>query len=237
MERVGNSGTGNRRFGRDRGEMGEQGSISSKDRLSTTISLLSPCVSLERLILHFQQEVYRRANDIVRLALATEYKRGALKRTDMIEKSGCFNSYAFLIHLLDLKEVDKTFKLRRVSRPKAYNSLPFLLSPPHLLSLSVLGKDHARAFPLILQRACKILKRSFGYELVELRARGTENEQLKAQQASASAANERAVQEEEEAEGSKKSKDAAAKKRKRGGADGEEEEAGDKSVGGKPKGE
>jgi len=143
----------------------------------------------------------------------------------------------FLFIFLISKKSIRRSNLRRVSRPKAYNSLPFLSSPTHLLSLSVLGKDHARAFPLILQRACKILKRSFGYELVELRARGTENEQLKAQQASASAANERAVQEEEEAEGSKKSKDAAAKKRKRGGADGEEEEAGDKSVGGKPKGE
>lgn len=42
----------------------------------------------------------------------------------------------------------------------------------------VLGKEGSLAFPIIFNRAQKVLRNIFGYELVELRLRGTDNEQL-----------------------------------------------------------
>lgn len=44
--------------------------------------------------------------------------------------------------------------------------------------ISVLKKEGAKAFPVIFNRAQKILRDSFGYELVEIRARGVENDQI-----------------------------------------------------------
>lgn len=119
------------------------------------------------------------------------------------------------------------------------------LSPPLSISFlplpSVLGKEHARVFPFVFNRACKTLRKSFGYELVELRARGTENEQLRAQaMGQQSQAQEEEEEEEEEGTSSakgKKAASAAAKKRKRNSnGNGEEEGDGDESVS-KTKGE
>lgn len=44
--------------------------------------------------------------------------------------------------------------------------------------VSVLDKESARAFPVVFNRAQKVLRYTFGYEMVELRAKGIDNEQL-----------------------------------------------------------
>ncbi|EDP42966.1 hypothetical protein MGL_2562 [Malassezia globosa CBS 7966] len=69
--------------------------------------------------------VRRRAQDLVRLAVFTEYDRMPIKR-DIIIKN-------------------------------------------------VIGKEASRAFPVILACAQQILRLTFGFELVEMRAKGTEN--------------------------------------------------------------
>lgn len=51
----------------------------------------------------------------------------------------------------------------------------------------MLGKEAARAFPAVFNQAQKILRNTFCYEMVELRARGAENEQLAAQGSSTQA--------------------------------------------------
>ena len=42
--------------------------------------------------------------------------------------------------------------------------------------MPVIGKASTRAFPVIFNKAAKILRATFGMELVELRARGTESQ-------------------------------------------------------------
>lgn len=47
------------------------------------------------------------------------------------------------------------------------------------LELTVLhDKDSSKAFPVIFNRAQKVLQYTFGYEMIELRMRGMDNEQL-----------------------------------------------------------
>ncbi|PWN30402.1 MAGE-domain-containing protein [Jaminaea rosea] len=84
-----------------------------------------------------KQEIERKSNDLVRLALFSEQRRLPIRRDEISKK--------------------------------------------------VLGKNAARAFPYIFNQAQKILRSTFCYEMVELRARGAENEQL-ATQAAATAA-------------------------------------------------
>lgn len=47
-----------------------------------------------------------------------------------------------------------------------------------VLILSVLDKESAKAFPVVFNRAQKVLRYTFGYEMVELRVKGIDNEQL-----------------------------------------------------------
>ncbi|PWN20778.1 MAGE-domain-containing protein [Microstroma glucosiphilum] len=73
-------------------------------------------------------EIDRKINDLVRLAIFSEYRRVPIKRDDISKK--------------------------------------------------VLGKSAARAFPYVFNRAQAILREVFCFEMVELRAKGTENELL-----------------------------------------------------------
>lgn len=126
--------------------------------------------------------------------------------------------------------------------PDLHNLIPSPFFISFLPSFPVLGKEHARVFPFVFNRACKTLRKSFGYELVELRARGTENEQLRAQAMGQQSQAQEEEEQEEEEEGTnnakgKKAASAAAKKRKRNSnGNGEEEGDGDESVS-KTKGE
>ncbi|PWN42682.1 MAGE-domain-containing protein [Ceraceosorus guamensis] len=44
------------------------------------------------------------------------------------------------------------------------------------INKKVLGKENSRAFPVVYNKAQRLLRATFGYELVELRARGTESQ-------------------------------------------------------------
>jgi hypothetical protein len=87
----------------------------------------------------------RKARELVRLALFNEYQRKPLKREDISKKGS---------------------KLSIL--PTSNETDPFFLSfcPP------VLG-EHSRAFREVLEAAQKILRETFGMELVILRAKGT----------------------------------------------------------------
>lgn len=43
----------------------------------------------------------------------------------------------------------------------------------------MLDKASAKAFPVVFNRAQKVLRYTFGYEMVELRVKGIDNEQIK----------------------------------------------------------
>lgn len=68
------------------------------------------------------------------------------------------------------------------------DSCDCLANTSSLCSLLVLGKAATRAFSVIFARAQRILRNTFGYELVELRARGADNDQLLQQTNAAPAA-------------------------------------------------
>lgn len=78
-----------------------------------------------------RQEAERRVNEMVRLALFSEFRRQPLRREDITKK--------------------------------------------------VLDKATSRAFPYVFNRAQSILRSTFCYEMVAVRARGVENEHLAAQ--------------------------------------------------------
>ncbi|WFC95336.1 hypothetical protein MBRA1_001983 [Malassezia brasiliensis] len=72
-----------------------------------------------------RETIERKAADLVRLALFTEYKRHPLRREEVMKK--------------------------------------------------LIGKDASRAFPVIFAYAQSLLRKTFAFELVELRARNQEN--------------------------------------------------------------
>jgi MAGE family. len=82
------------------------------------------------------QDLSRKANDLVRLALFTEHKRTPLRREDISKKG----------------------------------TLYFYLSPLVRWYMTVLGSN-PRSFNQVLEAAQKILRNTFGMELVELRSR------------------------------------------------------------------
>lgn len=75
-----------------------------------------------------QAAVVRKANDLVRLALFSEYRRSSIRRDTLMKR--------------------------------------------------VIGKDGSRAFAIIFSAAQYTLRNTFGFELVEMRPRGTENPNL-----------------------------------------------------------
>ncbi|PWN51359.1 MAGE-domain-containing protein [Violaceomyces palustris] len=75
-----------------------------------------------------ESNINRKANDLVRLALFSEYRKIPIRKDDISRK--------------------------------------------------VLGKESTRAFPVVFNLAQRILHETFGYHMVELRAKGAENEQL-----------------------------------------------------------
>lgn len=68
-------------------------------------------------------------------------------------------------------------KREDISR-KGRSTILTTLAHADFLPLQVLKKEGAKAFPVIFNRAQKILRDSFGFELVEVRARGVENDQI-----------------------------------------------------------
>lgn len=82
------------------------------------------------------------------------------------------------------------------------------------LYTSVIGKAATRAFPVVFNKAAKILRATFGMELVELRARGTESlallnqatEALEKQASGSGAGKKRSREESADAEPSEKGK-------------------------------
>lgn len=66
------------------------------------------------------------------------------------------------------------------------------------ISIKVFKKENSRIFPVVFNHAQKILRSSFGYEMVELRARGTDNEQILLAQSQAQTQRRRAPEKEDE---------------------------------------